>query len=107
MLTVYATQSQWGSFVKKGMTHQPTQVYEEEAKKVHEHFKDRGFVYYFDTTGILQYNDINPKNHPTDVGHIKLASHLLQWVRLVLRWNLEPLGEVQHGTLYWNDQQDY
>ncbi|GLI78736.1 hypothetical protein PoHVEF18_007057 [Penicillium ochrochloron] len=99
--------SQWGSFVKKGMTHQPTQVYEEEAKKVHEHFKDRGFVYYFDTTGILQYNDINPKNHPTDVGHIKLASHLLQWVRLVLRWNLEPLGEVQHGTLYWNDQQDY
>ncbi|OOQ88723.1 acetylxylan esterase [Penicillium brasilianum] len=99
--------SQWGSFVRKGMTHQPTQVYEEEAKKVHEHFLDRGFVYYFDTTGILQYNDINPKNHPTDVGHIKLASHLLQWVRLVLRWKLEPLGEVQHGTLYWNDQQEY
>ncbi|KAJ5151143.1 Esterase SGNH hydrolase-type subgroup [Penicillium canariense] len=99
--------SQWGSFVKSGMTYEPTQIYEQEARAVHEHFKERGFVYYFDTTGILQYNDINPKNHPTDVGHIKLASHLLQWTRLVLRWNLEPLGEVQHGTLYWNDQQDY
>ncbi|KAJ5140727.1 Esterase SGNH hydrolase-type subgroup [Penicillium atrosanguineum] len=99
--------SQWGQWVKEGLSYVPTQVYEEETRKVHDHFRDRGFVYYFDTSGILQHNDINPKNHPTDVGHIKLASHLLQWTRLVLRWNLEPMGEVQHGTLYWNDQQEY
>lgn len=39
-------------------------------------------------------------NHPTDVGHIKLARHLLQWTRLVLSWVLEPMGEVQRGTMY-------
>lgn len=89
------------------MTYQVDQIYEEEGKKVHEHFKDLGFVYYFDTTGLLQHNDIGPKAHPTDVGHVKLASHLLQWVKLVLRWKLEPMGEVQHGTLSWNDQEGY
>lgn len=99
--------SQWWVWRKEGLNYNPSMAYEQEGRDVHEHFKDRGFVYYFDTTGILQHNDINPKNHPTDVGHIKLASHLLQWTKLVLRWDLEPLGEVQHGTLYWNDMQDY
>ncbi|KAJ5805959.1 Esterase SGNH hydrolase-type subgroup [Penicillium pulvis] len=99
--------SQWGVWEKQGFSYVPNMVYEEEGRQVHQHFKDRGFVYYFDTTGILQHNDINPKNHPTDVGHIKLASHLLQWTRMVMRWKLEPMGEVQHGTLYWNDQQEY
>lgn len=99
--------SQWGQWHQDGLSFRPSEVYEEEHRAVHEHFKDQGFVYYFDTKGILQHNDINPKNHPTDVGHIKLASHLLQWVRVVLRWELEPLGEVTHGTLYWNNQQEY
>lgn len=110
MLTIGDTdieQSQWGHWEKKGMSYVPSTVYEEEIKQVHEHFKDRGFVYYFNTKGILQHNDINPKNHPTDVGHVKLASHLLQWTRLVMRWELEPMGEVTHDTLYWNDQQEY
>ena len=89
------------------MSYVPSTVYEEEIKQVHDYFKDRGFVYYFNTKGILQHNDINPKNHPTDVGHVKLASHLLQWTRLVMRWELEPMGEVTHDTLYWNDQQEY
>ncbi|KAJ5621322.1 Esterase SGNH hydrolase-type subgroup [Penicillium herquei] len=99
--------SQWWVWRREGLNYIPSIAYEQEAKDVHAHFKDKGFVYYFDTTGILQHNDINPKNHPTDVGHVKLASHLLQWTKLVLRWNMEPLGEVQHGTLYWNDQQEY
>lgn len=102
-----AEQSQWGEWQKKGYEYVPTTVYEEETKQVYEHFRDKGFVYYFDTNGILQHNDINPKNHPTDVGHIKLASHLLQWTRVVLRWDLAPMGEVTHDTLYWNDQQEY
>lgn len=99
--------SQWGLWRQEGLDFVQDEVYEEEHRQVHEHFKDQGFVYYFNTKGILQHNDINPKNHPTDVGHIKLASHLLQWVRVVLRWKLEPLGEVTHGTLYWNNMQQY
>jgi YHS domain-containing protein len=100
-------QSQWGTFTKEGKKWVGSTYYQEETKEVNEHFKDRGFVYYFATEGLLQHNDINPKNHLTDVGHVKIASHLLQWVKLVLRWNLEPTGEVQSGTTYWNDQQEY
>jgi hypothetical protein len=37
---------------------------------------------WLDTTGILQHNDINPQWHPTDVGQIKLASHMLQYLKL-------------------------
>ncbi|KAI2688571.1 CAZyme family CE2 [Penicillium roqueforti] len=99
--------SQWGGFTKEGKKYVGSTYYQEETREVNEHFKDRGFVYYFPTEGLLQHNDINPKNHLTDVGHVKIASHLLQWVKLVLRWNLEPTGEVQSGTTYWNDQQEY
>ena len=100
-------QSQWGTFSKEGKKYVGSTYYQEETRDVNEHFKDRGFVYYFPTEGLLQHNDINPKNHLTDVGHVKIASHLLQWVKLILRWNLEPTGEVQSGTTYWNDQQEY
>ncbi|KAI9674310.1 MAG: hypothetical protein M1822_009559 [Bathelium mastoideum] len=63
-----------------------------------------GFVHYFNTTGILQHNDIGPLYHPTDVGHIKLASHLMQFVKLKFGWILGSTGpEVQHDTLYWNN----
>ncbi|KAK5174868.1 uncharacterized protein LTR77_000004 [Saxophila tyrrhenica] len=67
-----------------------------------------GFVHYFNTTGILQHNDIGPLYHPTDVGHIKLASHLMQYIKLTFGWVLDQTGpEVQHDTLYWNDQTSY
>ncbi|KAK0840237.1 hypothetical protein LTR02_017824 [Friedmanniomyces endolithicus] len=67
-----------------------------------------GFVHYFNTTGILEHNDIGPLYHPTDVGHIKLASHLMQYIKLTFGWILEQSGpEVQHETLYWNDQSSY
>ncbi|KAG0161577.1 hypothetical protein PDIDSM_9111 [Penicillium digitatum] len=99
--------SQWGGFTKEGKKYVGSTYYQEETREVNEHFKNRGFVYYFPTEGLLQHNDINPKNHLTDVGHVKIASHLLQWVRLVLRWNLEPTGETTSGTAYWNDQQEY
>ncbi|RAH68065.1 SGNH/GDSL hydrolase family protein [Aspergillus aculeatinus CBS 121060] len=101
--------SQWGPFQKVGTEYKSTIQYKDEIIRVYEYFKDLRwtFVHYLNTDGILQHNDINPKNHPTDVGHIKVASHLLQWTRLVLRWELKPTGEVQHGTLYWNDQEGY
>jgi hypothetical protein len=64
------------------------------------------FLHLFDTSGILQHNDIGPMDHPTDVGAIKIASHVLQFIRLKFGWELLARGpEVQHETLYWNDAQ--
>ncbi|KAK0373547.1 GDSL-like Lipase/Acylhydrolase [Colletotrichum limetticola] len=66
------------------------------------------FVHFFNTTGILQHNDIAPQWHPTDVGQIKVASHLIQYITLKLGWPLYATGpEVYHETLYWNDQSSY
>lgn len=66
------------------------------------------FVYYFNTTGILQHNDIGPLYHPTDFGHVKLASHLIQYIKIMFGWMLYATGpEVQHDTLYWNNQPNY
>lgn len=66
------------------------------------------FVSYFNTTGILQHNDIAPQYHPTDVGHVKLASNLIQYIKLKFDWVLYATGpEVQHQTTYWNDQSSY
>ncbi|KAL4888512.1 SGNH hydrolase-type esterase domain-containing protein [Aspergillus ambiguus] len=99
--------SQWGEWTLEGTEYVPSTLYKDETKRVHDHFKEHAYVRYFETRGILQHNDIDPKNHPTDVGHVKIASHLLQWTRIMMRWDIEPTGEVQHGTLYWNDQQEY
>ncbi|KAL4945644.1 hypothetical protein BDV06DRAFT_184426 [Aspergillus oleicola] len=101
--------TQWGVWNQQDDEYEQTVVYEEEIQRVYEHFKDRKwrFVYLFHTDGILGHNDINPKNHPTDVGHIKIASHLLQWTNLMLGWELNPRGEMQHGTLYWNNMEQY
>ncbi|KXX79261.1 hypothetical protein MMYC01_203980 [Madurella mycetomatis] len=66
------------------------------------------FVHYFNTTGIMQHNDIAPQWHPTDVGAIKVASHLQQFIRMKFDWDLHATGpEVYHETLYWNDESDY
>ncbi len=50
------------------------------------------FVHYFNTSGILQHNDIGPQHHPTDVGAIKVASHLLQFVRMTFGWDFSATG---------------
>ncbi len=54
--------------------------------------KTAPFVYYFNTSGILQHNDMGPHYHPTDVGAIKVASHLLQYIRLSFGWELSATG---------------
>jgi hypothetical protein len=65
-------------------------------------------VHLFNTTGILQHNDIGPQWHPTDVGQIKVASHLLQYVKEKFGYEFAATGpEVQSHTLYWNDEQNY
>ncbi|KAL2198531.1 Lipase, GDSL-like protein [Corynascus similis CBS 632.67] len=66
------------------------------------------FVHYFNTTGIMQHNDIAPGWHPTDVGAIKVASHLQQFIRMTFGWDLYATGpEIYHETLYWNDEPNY
>jgi hypothetical protein len=66
------------------------------------------FVSYFNTTGLMQHNDINPAYHPTDAGHIKVASHLIQYIKTKFDWPLYATGpEVFHQTEYWNDMVDY
>ena len=56
----------------------------------------------------MQHNDINPLYHPTDVGHVKIASSLIQYIRNTFGWVLYATGpEVQHDTMYWNDMPNY
>lgn len=50
------------------------------------------FVHFFNTTGILQHNDIGPQWHPTDVGQIKVASHLTQYISLKFGWDMMATG---------------
>ncbi|KAH8597932.1 GDSL-like Lipase/Acylhydrolase-like protein [Bisporella sp. PMI_857] len=72
------------------------------------HRSSKPFVHYFNSTGTLQHNDYGPQYHPTDVGHIKIASHLIQYIKLKFDWLLYATGpEVQHETLYWNDEPNY
>ncbi|KAL5362409.1 acetylxylan esterase [Aspergillus floccosus] len=98
----------WGEFEATGNTYVQNPLYVSEIQRVYQHFESQGFVHYFDTKGILQHNDIAPRDHPTDVGHLKIASHLLQWVKIKLGWELGATGpEVQHDTLYWNNEEAY
>ncbi|GES59898.1 GDSL-like lipase/acylhydrolase domain protein [Aspergillus terreus] len=98
----------WGEFEATGNTYVQKPLYVSEIQRVYQHFEGQGFVHYFDTKGILQHNDIAPRDHPTDVGHLKIASHLLQWVKIKLGWELGATGpEVQHDTLYWNNEEAY
>jgi hypothetical protein len=95
-----------------------------EIKRVYDFHKAKGWIHYFDTKGLLAHNDIGPQWHYTDVGNVKLASHLMQFIKLKFGWEVEGAGpEVLHGmslssylccsrirgliecvdTLYWNN----
>ncbi|KAI1761128.1 SGNH hydrolase-type esterase domain-containing protein [Hypoxylon sp. FL1150] len=50
------------------------------------------FVHYFSTKGIMQHNDIGPLWHPTDVGAIKVAAHLTQFIKLTFGWDMVATG---------------
>ncbi|PWY75458.1 acetylxylan esterase [Aspergillus heteromorphus CBS 117.55] len=100
--------SLWGKFFRYGDKYIQSPFYAPDLHRVFESFHDQPFVHYFGTKGILQHNDIDPQGHPTDVGHLKIASHLMQWTKLKLGWEFGATGaEVQHDTLYWNDQAGY
>ncbi|RMZ19492.1 hypothetical protein D0859_16514 [Hortaea werneckii] len=110
--------SLWIGFTQVGSTYVEEGGLDSEIQNVVRHFNNgtlnqRGecascSVYYFNSTGILQHNDLGPLYQPTDVGHVKLASHLMMYVKWVFGWEFEmDGGEVQHQTLYWNDQMSY
>ncbi|CZT07665.1 related to GDSL-like lipase/acylhydrolase domain protein [Rhynchosporium agropyri] len=108
--------SLWSGFSKIGTTYRESGAFISEIYDVYKYFNTNAyvtgtqqpFVHYFNSTGILQHNDINPQFHPTDVGHVKLASHLLQYVKMKFDWGFAATGpEVQHETLYWNDLATY
>ncbi|KAF2116546.1 acetylxylan esterase [Lophiotrema nucula] len=100
--------SLWKGFSPIGNSYSQGGAFIDEIYGVYEHFKDEGYVHYFNSTGVLQHNDYGPGYHPTDVGHIKIASHVLQYIRLKFGWELGAYGpEVQHETLYWNNEPNY
>lgn len=106
----------WHGFYLDGNTYSQNTDYTTEAYQVYEYFntdayladpviwdgitkeasntgkKMEPFVHFFDTDGILQYNDISPMWHPTDVAQIKVASHLIQWIKLRFGWEMEARG---------------
>ncbi|KAF2741185.1 acetylxylan esterase [Polyplosphaeria fusca] len=100
--------SLWKGFSTVGNSYKQIGAFTDGIFQVYEHFKDEGYVHYFNSTGILQHNDYGPGSHPTDFGHIKIASHVMQYIRVKFGWEFGASGpEVQHETLYWNDQRDY
>jgi len=112
-------QAIWIGFSPVGNTYEQatlidptTYGFVKEIYSVYQHFNTPAyhnpFVHYFNTTGIFQHNDISPTWHPTDVGHVKLASHLMQYVQNKFGWEFESVGpEVGSGTMYWNDEVAY
>ncbi|KAK7750419.1 hypothetical protein SLS62_007607 [Diatrype stigma] len=125
----------WLGFYQDGSTYAQTQGFQQELRDVVDFFRspaylaaptawdgvaettialnnetsdDEPFVHYFSTKGILQHNDIGPVWHPTDVGAIKVASHLMQFIKLKFGWDMVATGpEIYHETLYWNDEPNY
>lgn len=62
----------WKGFSRVGNTWRQSGAFIDEIYSVYEHFKDEGYVHYFNSTGLLQHNDYGPGFHPTDIGHIKV-----------------------------------
>ncbi|QDS70277.1 hypothetical protein FKW77_007829 [Venturia effusa] len=82
----------------------------DEIRNVYKTYEKEGWIHYFNASGILAHNDIGPQWHYTDVGHIKLASAMMQYIRMKFGWEVEDSAagpEVLSGTTYWNDQPGY
>lgn len=100
--------SLWKGFSQVGNSYRQSGAFIDEIYQTYEHYKDEGYVHYFNSTGILQHNDYGPQYHPTDFGHIKIASHVMQYIRIKFGWDFGASGpEVQHETLYWNNESGY
>jgi len=72
----------------------------DEIYAVYKKFEKEGWLHYFNSSGILSHNDIGPQWHYTDVGHVKLASALMQFIRGKFGWEVEAAAagpEILHG----------
>ncbi|KAF2281468.1 uncharacterized protein EI97DRAFT_429490 [Westerdykella ornata] len=65
--------SLWNGFYQQGNTYKQAGAWQDEIYAVYKKYESEGYVHYFNSTGILQHNDIAPQWHPTDVGHIKVC----------------------------------
>lgn len=101
----------WQGFSAYGNTYQQIFTYDQATLDAVAHFQndtDTNFMHYFNTTGILQHNDISPVGHLTDVAAAKVSSHLMQFVKLTFEWSFAATGpKVFHDTLYWNNEVSY
>ncbi|KAF2669178.1 SGNH hydrolase [Microthyrium microscopicum] len=71
--------------------------FKDEILAVYDKYKEQGWIHYFNTTGIMRYNNIGPNWHPTDIGQIKMASHLMQYISMKFDWLIHSDGEeVEH-----------
>lgn len=90
----------WGGFTTDGNSYRQTPAFVDEIQAVVKYFntgkyaREREFVHYFNTTGILQHNDIAPQWHPTDVGQIKVAAQFIQFIKMKFGWMLSATGSV-------------
>lgn len=96
-------QTLWCGFYQVGNMWYQSECYVDEIPEVVNYFSEGGdgwtgseFVHLFNTTGILQHNDIDPEWHPTDFGHIKVASHVLQYLKLTFGLQFASTGELNH-----------
>jgi hypothetical protein len=68
--------SLWNGFNQVGSSYEQDGAFVDEIYNVYREFASEGWLHYFNSTGILQHNDIGPQYHPTDVGHIKVRAFI-------------------------------
>lgn len=92
----------WQGFYANGNTYSQIFTYDQAILDTVAHFQtdaNTNFVHYFNTTGILQHNDISPVAHLTDVAAAKVSSHLMQFIKLTFGWNFGMLILLRRA---WN-----
>ena len=96
----------WNGFSNtgEGETYTGSPAFVKEIPQIVDSFKKRGkedYVHYFDVNGILQHNDIGPGTwHPTDIGQLKVAAHMQQYIKTKFGWGMENKGTMVHSGTY-------
>lgn len=97
--------SLWNGFGQLSNMYYKVGAFQDEIYNLYKHYENGGYIHDLNSTGILQHDDIGPHYHPADFGHVKIASHALQYIRIKFAWEFAATGpEVQHETMYWNDE---
>jgi len=82
--------SLWNGFSRTGNSYRQVGAYNEEIYQVYKKYEADGNVHYFNSTGILQHNDVGPQYHPTDVGHIKVCCYQACIMRKIALLTVKP-----------------